>query len=263
MLARHGGHVTKLGSFACLLALPLSAGAHDIWIESTPRVRVGGGVNLALMLGNHGNRHRDFKLASRVSDADRKLVVYGPIGTKYDLSSSLLTEGMEPGEGFWTGRFQPESPGLYMAASRFDKVMSYAPVRDIKSAKTFFEVLPAADQASIPLDGYRKPLGHALEIVPLNTPTMPYGLGAFTVQVLYKGKPLPRTKVSFIPRGVKLQGELDARFERLTDSLGKATIRLTDPNTYLVAAHLTDENAKGKGYESIHYSATLCLNLNL
>lgn len=41
--------------------------AHDIWIEANQSLlRVGEPVSLSLMLGNHGNHHRDFRLASKI-----------------------------------------------------------------------------------------------------------------------------------------------------------------------------------------------------
>ncbi|RYG47381.1 DUF4198 domain-containing protein [bacterium] len=266
MLPRHGRehegrHVRALALLGLFAALPFAAEAHDIWIEpGSSRVTAGGVIDLSLMLGNHGNRHRDFQLASKVSPGDRKLLVYGPIGTKYEMTPYLVDNDADPHEGFWTAVFRPEGPGLYMAASTFDKVMSYAPVRDIKSAKTFFEAFPARDQAPATLTGFNRPLGHALEIVPLDNPAIPYGLGTrFTVQVRYKGRPMARARVSFIPKGVKLTGDFDRRYERTTGADGKATLELEKAGPYLIATHFVDEKAKGKGYESIHYSATLCL----
>lgn len=237
------------------------AAAHDIWIEPNVNlVRTGEAVSLALMLGNHGNKHRDFRLASKVSSEDRRLFVIDPSGRRIDLTASLIDNGSAPEEGFWSGRFTPSAPGLYLAASQFDKVMSYAPVRDVKSAKTFFVASPSLDQVGPENPGFDRVLGHALELVPLVNPVTPFGSGStLKVRVLYKGKPFPNAKVSFIPRGAKLTGEIDVRFERKTDAKGEATLTLPEANTYLIATHFTDEKAKGAGYGSIHYSATLCL----
>ena len=54
-----------------------------------------------------------------------------------------------------------------------------------------------------------------------------------------------------------LQGEMDPTYERMTDDKGEAEVVLKSANDYLVAARFTDDRAKGEGYESIHYSATL------
>lgn len=244
-----------------LALLPLAASAHDIWIEPSGNlVRSGDWLSLSLMLGNHGNHHRDFRLASKVSAGDQNLSVYGPKGLKLDLTPSLIDNGYTPQEGFWSARFQPDAPGLYMAVSTFDKVMSYAPVRDVKCAKTFFVVSPSLDQVPESNPGFDRVLGQPLEIVPLANPVTPFGAGSvLRVKVLYKGKPLAGTKVSFIPKGSELKGDLDPRYEKNTDASGVAELTLKEANSYLIAAHFTDPTAKGKGYESIGYSATLCV----
>jgi uncharacterized GH25 family protein len=55
-----------------LLSLCSLALAHDTWIQTnTNLVRVGDAVSVDLMLGNHGNDHRDFKIAGKV-DPERK-----------------------------------------------------------------------------------------------------------------------------------------------------------------------------------------------
>lgn len=236
-----------------------AASAHDIWVEPNVNVvRTGASVSLSLMLGNHGNSHRDFRLANKVGAGDRKLFVFDPQGRKVDLTSSLVDNGYTAEEGFWSARFTPTAPGLHLAGSQMDKVMSYAPVRDIKSAKTFFVASPSLDQVAASNAGFDRVLGDALELVPVVSPTVGAG-GVLKVRLLYKGKPMPKTKVSFIPRGAKLEGAIDPRFEKLTDTNGEATLPLREANTYLIAAHFTDEKAKGKGYASIHYGATLCL----
>lgn len=249
----------RLGLIVALLLAPFAVQAHDIWVEpNVTLVRTGDAVSLSLMLGNHGNAHRDFRLANKVGAGDRQLFVIDPEGKRLDLTRSLIDNGYAPEEGFWSARFTPTSPGLYLAASRFDKVMSYAPVRDIKSAKTFFVASSSLDKVAASNAGFDRVLGHALELVPVVSPVLGAG-GSLRVRLLYQGKPLSRTKVSFIPRGAKLQGEIDPHFERMTDANGEAALTLREANTYLIAAHVTDEKSKGKGYGSIHYGATLCL----
>lgn len=249
--------MSRLSATIAVLVLAIAAPAHDIWIEpSVCHVAVGEPVELSLMLGNHGNAHRDFKLASKVSPEDKRLSVIDPTGSTLDLTKKLADSDPSPVEGFWRDAFTPDKPGLYLVASRFDKVMSYAPVRDVKSAKSFFIAGPTANQASVAIRGFDRVLGHPFELVPT---VDPINVNPLKVRLLYKGKPLTKAKVSFIPRGAELRGKIDPRFERLTDAKGEASLPLMAENVYLIAAHLTDEKAKGNGYESIHYSATLCV----
>src|SRR5438309_5808906 len=117
---------------ALLLALltPREAPAHDTWVQTnTNLIRSGDVVHVDLMLGNHGNEHRDFKIAGKASLEGTTLEVVDPDGKRYDLKGDLVDTGYAPKEGFWTARFEPARPGLYLVAHRSDSVVSYAPER--------------------------------------------------------------------------------------------------------------------------------------
>jgi uncharacterized GH25 family protein len=245
--------------FFALIALESPVSGHDTWVQTnTNVVRVGDNVHVDLMLGNHGNHHRDFKLASKIELAGCSLAIRGPDGKEYDLKDQLVDTGYTPKEGFWTVRFAAAQPGLYMVAHTSDKVVSYAPVRSVKSAKTFFVVSKSLDKVSPLNPGFDKVLGHALELVPQTNPVTPMGPETpIKVQLLYKGKPLPRAQVSFIPRGETLTEGLDQRYERLTDSKGQAAFTPKEGNYYLVVAHWEEPKEGGKDFQSTKYSATL------
>lgn len=239
-------------------ALSLAVHAHDTWLQTnTNLVRVGDVVFVDLMLGNHGNEHRDFKLAGKASPESITLNVIGPDGTTHDLKPSLVDMGYAPKEGYWSTRFQPDKPGMYTIVQTSDAVVSYAPTRSIKSGKSFFVAAKSLDKPSANNPGFDRVLGHPLELVPQTNPVTPMGPGTpLTVRLLYKGKPLAGSTVAFIPRGQTLAGEFDAKFERKTDDNGEASFEPTDANYYLVVAHHQDDG-KGEGYDSTKYSATL------
>src|SRR5688500_5999299 len=89
--------------------------AHDTWVQTnTNIVRVGDAVHVDLMLGTHGNAHRDFKLAGKATLEGGTLAVIGPDGKSHDLSPSLIDQGYAPKEGYFTAMFQPDKAGLYM-----------------------------------------------------------------------------------------------------------------------------------------------------
>src|SRR5688500_13021679 len=213
--------------------------AHDTWVQTnTNVVRVGDAVYVDLLLGNHGNDHRDFKVAGKASPEDCTLKVIGPDGSSHDLKPSLTDQGYAPKEGFWTSRFQPDRAGLYLVAQTSDKVVDYAPMRSIKSAKTFFVASKSLDKVPLENPGFDRVLGHPLELVPQTNPVTPMGPGTpVTVKLLYKGKPLADTRVSFIPRGHTLAKGFDLKFERMTDKSGLASFEPTEANYYLIVAH--------------------------
>ena len=69
-----------MNRLALLLALaaPVAAMGHDTWVQTnTNLVRTGDAVHIDLMLGNHGNEHRDFKLAGKLALEGATLEVIG------------------------------------------------------------------------------------------------------------------------------------------------------------------------------------------
>lgn len=251
-----------MSRFFILLPLalaPLAADAHDTWVQTnTNVVKTGHGVFVDLMLGNHGNEHRDFKLASKISLAKASLKVHAPNGSAYDLKDRLIDTGYTPKEGFWSAKFIPAEPGMYVVEHLMDSVVNHGkPTRSVKSGKACFVVSEKLD--AIPEDnpGFDKPLGHSLEIVPEANPVTPSGPEVpIRVKVLFKGEPLPDARVSFIPRGTTLAEGFDEEYERKTNANGRASFTPKEGNYYLVVVHhKTDE--KGDDYEATSYSATL------
>jgi len=242
-----------------LVLAPLAASAHDTWVQTnTNLVKVGNGVHIDLMLGNHGNDHRDFKLASKVSLDKTELRIHAPTGTAYDLKDRLVDVGYTPKEGFWSAKFIPAEPGMYIVEHFRDGIVNHGkPSRSIKSGKTCFVVSAKLDDVPEDNPGFDKPLGHPLEIVPEANPVTPMGPGIpIRVKVLFRGEPLPEARVSFIPRGTTLAEGFDEAYERKTNENGRAAYSPQEGNYYLVVVHhKTDE--VGDGYESTSYTATL------
>ena len=79
------------------------------------------------------------------------------------------------------------------------------------------------------------------------------------LRLMFKGKPLADTQVTFIPRGVTLAAGDDPDYERVTDSRG--LVRFTPPagNVYLIVARRWAEEERGEGFDKTHYGATLVL----
>lgn len=248
-----------------LCVTAVAAHAHDTWVQTnTNLVRVGDAIHADLCLGNHGNTHRDFKLAGKLADLSAITInVIAPDGSHYDLRDRLSDVGYTPQEGYWTGAFVPAKPGIYCIAQTFDSVMSYAPERSIKSAKTYFVADKSLDKPKEkPVGSWSKPIGSPLELVPVSNPVLPMGPGtALNVRLLYKGKPLAGTKIAFIPRGATLTEGTDPRYEKSTDAKGEASLTLTEANTYLIVAHREEKNEAGtlagKPYSFTQYAATM------
>jgi hypothetical protein len=245
----------------CVLLAAAAGHAHDTWLQTnTNLVRTGDVVHVDLLLGNHGNHHRDFKLAGKPDVAGSILQIVAPGGATFDLTDRLVDTGYAPQEGFWTARFAPAEAGLYVVGHLSDKVMSYAPVRSVKGAKTCFVVSPSLDNVPPENPGFDRPLGHPLELVPLANPVTPMGPGtAIRVRLLYKQEPLAGARVSFIPRGQTLSAGFDEKYERTTNNQGEASFAPTFGTYYLIVAHRIEPQERGPNYNETKYSATLCV----
>lgn len=250
--------IVFLAITSLICALP--AAAHDTWVQTnTNVVRVGDAVHIDLLLGNHGNDHRDFKMASKIDPEDCVLRLIMPDGRKFDLKDRLADLGYAPKEGYWSAKFVGAQSGLYLVEHTLDRVVNHGrPVRSIKSAKTCFVLSPTLDRVSENNPGFDRILGHSLELVPESNPVTPMGPEQpITVRLYYKGKPLADERVSFIPRGEELKEGFDKRYERKTDSQGLASFTPKTGNYYLVVAHVSAPEEKALEYDRTHDSATL------
>jgi len=245
------------------LVLTKAACAHDTWLETNTNIfRVGDAAHVELKLGNHGNDHRDFKMAGKVDVAEIKIEAISPSGKKLDLKNSLIDTGLSPKEGFWKTMVDLNEKGVYTIDETSDAVVSYAPKRSVKSAKTFVLASTSLDNVTPNQKGFEKRLGHAIELVPETNPVAPMGPGTpIKLRLWFKDKPLANTKISFIPEGVTLKEGFDSRYEVKTNVNGRASFEPKEAGKYLVAAHVETKeagtNKAGQKYDYTAYSATL------
>ncbi len=249
--------------FFASLILASTALAHDTWVQTnTNLVRLGDTLHIDLMLGNHGNEHRDFKLASKLASLEGgTLEVIAPDGTKTDLREQLVDLGLDPKEGFHSAKFQPKQTGVYTIAHTLDKL--HKTTRSIKSAKAYFGVAESLDKPrDITKAAFAKPFGHPLELVLESHPIVGAKPGSeIKVKVLHNGKLSVGTKVAFIPRGANLAEGFDDEHERKTDGQGRATFTPKEAGYLLIVAHRSAPEEKGTDFDGTKYSATIVLQI--
>lgn len=236
--------------------------AHDTWVQATPTlVRPGDVVHVDLVLGNHGNDHRDFKIAGKLGSLDGvKVDVRAPAGTATDLVPEFVDVGYAPKEGFWSARFVPAAEGLHCVAHVRDGIRHNA--RGLKGSKTYFLTAEKLDALKTPTKEHATPLGHPLELVLETHPVIDCGPGKpIAVRLLHRGQPLPDHRVSFIPRGATLATDFDPNYEQKTDAAGRCSYTPREGNLILIVAHLTKPEETGDGYDKTSYSATLVMNV--
>jgi len=254
-----------LKSVFFLAALPGFSGAHDLWLQTnTGVVRTGDAVHIDCMLGNHGNDHRDFKLAGKPGiETIKNLEVILPDGSRKDIRGELADLGLAPKEGFLSTRFVTSRQGVHLVAHTSDRVVNHGtPVRSLRSAKCAFVASDLLDKVPSELKGFDKAVGHPLELV-VDTDLARIGPGTpIAVRLLLSGKPVEGVKVSFIPRGVTLKEGMDPDYERITDKKGVASFAPKVGTYHLIVAHI--ERAEkgtlaGESYESTKHTATFSL----
>lgn len=256
--------VVATGLVCAYIVAMSGAVAHDTWVETnTPLVRTGDVVHLDLKLGNHGNNHRDFKLAGRISPEWTSWEVVTPSGTRKSLKSTASATAAGEKEGYWTTPFVAEEEGVYAVIQSLERVMNHGKlVRGIRTAKTFFIASKSLDNPNCDLSACGQPQGLPFELVLESCPLQ--GVAAerpLKVRLLKGGRPLAGAVVSFIPRGAKLADDFDADYERKTDSEGRAVFTPKAGNLYLVVAHLTAAEEKSAEYEYTSYAATLTVHV--
>jgi uncharacterized GH25 family protein len=244
------------------LAVPGVAPGHDTWVQTATGVaRPDDVVHVDLALGNHGNDHRDFKLAGKLATLEQAaLGVRTPGGRTVDLVPGAVDLGYAPKEGYWSARFVAAEEGLHGIVHTLDRV--HGTKRTLKSAKAYFLVARSLDRLPAPAGGFAEPLGHPLELVVETHPVLHTGPDRpIKVRLLLRGRPLADERVSFIPRGAQLAEGFDPQFERRTDAEGRCSYTPREGNYLLVVAHHTAADERGADHDRTVYSATLVLNV--
>lgn len=243
--------------------------AHDTWLEAgAATVPVGEYTYVDLMLGNHGNDHRDFKLASKITLEPCTLSVVDPTGGTHDLKPAITDMGHAEKEGFWTAKYVFANPGIHRFVHTLDTL--HRTTRAIKSAKTFVMATDGGvKDAGVKNGGVKDPdspnqdtcHGFGLELV-LETPLASIQAGQpIELQVMRSGKPLPQARVTFVPRGASLAEEFDAEYERISDSEGRVQFVPKQGNVLFAVVHHMAEDEAGEGYENTHYSAAMVIQV--
>ncbi len=235
--------------------------AHDSWVETnTNLVRSGDAVYIDLKLGNHGNDHRDFKIAGKLDLQKVQIGVVDPEGKRFDLKPEALDLGYAPKEGYYSMKFSAFKPGIYTVCETSDYVVDHGQLqRSLKTAKTFFQISESLDKP-VPDDRIiGQSLGHPFEFVPTVNPILPMAAGRpVQVKLLLRGEPVEGVKVSCIPQGVELRPDFDDEYERLTDKDGLISFTPKFGARYLFVSHLI-LNESGDDFEATKYTATLTL----
>lgn len=247
---------------ATTLVFSVPALAHDGWSQTNAPIIAQGEVSyVELLLGNHSNGHKSYRIAGQWSTDSSKVYVTTPAGKKVDITSTRFYTGeaateTEPAlnNGF-IASFSSAAPGAYIISVEGDSIFKNGDVsiRTLRSAKSFVAVsdipLPARVEA---LRGFSRTVhDDRAEWVPQFNPAAVVPNEQVSVQLLLKGEPLADTEVSLIRRSNSEAQTLT------TDAQGTVTFQTGSADYYLLRAKPTTDERQDGEYEAVNYEATM------
>jgi uncharacterized GH25 family protein len=240
--------------------------AHDGWVEVSSIVEKGQPVTISLMLGNHSNEHKSYRLAGKWNPKFTKLMVIEPSGKVSDLTTAIIDLGEDPEKtgpkgpkGFHIASFTPQMEGVHIVVGRQEEVAQHGDgprFRGVRSARTAFIALttPRVSDAKNSA-GFDRGVNNEtlMEIVPISNPLGVTQDSRLTFEVRYKGKQFPNQSVSVIGR---LAGAASVQ-ELTTDEKGQITFSAGVADAYLMRVKFEERSERSEGqYDLSAYEAT-------
>lgn len=264
--------ILVLNILLSILVLQASRGfAHDGWIELPTIVEKGQPVTISLLLGNHSNEHRSYRLAGKWDPKFTTLMVIDPSGKLNDITNSLVDLGEDAEKtgpkgpkGFHIASFTPKTEGVHIVLARHEQIAQHGNeprFRGIRSARGAFVALrtPRVTEAK-KSSGFNR--SHALEglmeIVPVSNPIGVTQSAPLTFEVRYKGTPFPNQTVSMVRR---LEGAASVQ-DLTTDAKGRLTFTAGPADFYLLRVKFDEREERREGdYDLTSYEATYVLQV--
>ncbi|RJX39459.1 DUF4198 domain-containing protein [Paenibacillus pinisoli] len=236
--------------------------AHDGWSQTNSPIVAPGQVSyVELMLGNHSNEHKSYRIAGQWSTDTSKVFVTTPGGVKSDITGTRFYTGeaateTEPAvNNYFVASFKSNTPGAYIVSVEGDSIFKHGGTgsRTLRSAKSFVAVsdIPVIDRVKA-LQGFSKQVSpDRAELIPLFNPAAVTAGEEVSIQLLLKGEPLADTNVDIIRRSNSEPTEL------VTDKDGKIAFKAGAADYYLVRAKPATKEAKDGEYDQTSYEATM------
>ncbi|TNJ62257.1 DUF4198 domain-containing protein [Paenibacillus hemerocallicola] len=253
-------------SAALFMSVSVSAFAHDGWSQTKSPIIAPGEVSyVELLLGNHSNGHKSYRIAGQWSPDSSKVFVTPPSGKKADITSTRFYTGeaateTEPAvnNGF-EASFSASAPGAYIITVEGDSMFKSAASasRTLRSAKSFVAVsdIPTVERVQA-LQGFSRPVNtDRAEIVPLFNPAAVTPKEQVSVQLLLKGTPLADTDVSLIRKS-----NSESQVFK-TDAFGVITFETGAADYYLLRAKPSSAEKKEGEYDTVNYEATMTFSV--
>lgn len=164
-----------------LVLRTLSAGAHQLWIETEPSARVGRGQVVHVCWG-----HPDDKATGGALESQKDLLRAWVLRPDGNAESLPLAKGPES----FIAKFAPEMPGYYLLGAERQGGILYRELHGIPIGTRIVMYGKAFTHIQGGSKNLQTPMGMDLEIIPLCDPKSMCPADVVTVKILFKGKPL-------------------------------------------------------------------------
>lgn len=252
---------------AAAILLPSFASAHTLWVNATdyaPNYTKKMGARTKSYIG-FGHRYPvdDFMSADRLSE--------------YALISNGLKSAITPAAavGFMESELRFKQPGFYHLSvvgkpgfvtmyqengSTQRKMVPKTGLKDIQMSKYFEFYAKSLIVAGEPAgNDFLTPVGHRLEIIPLQNPRTLKGDGSSSIQLklLFNGQPLSNSTIYAMYSGYASKESYP--YELKTDQNGMVSLKLTHRGPWLIKANHTLPAPKEMQdkCDNLDYTATL------
>lgn len=241
----------------------IPASAHMGWTQTnTPIVAMGDNAYVELLVGNHTNEHRSYRVDANWGSMKHNTYVFTPSGEKVDISGTEFYTGEnDPSvknsniNNEYIASFNAQEPGAYIISSQGESIASYSgyPALTKRSAKSFVAVSDIVAQQRVQsLKGFQRQVSpDRAEWIPLFNPAAVKPGQTLKAQYLVRGVPMADVHVNVIRRSTKEALDLT------TDKDGVVTYTAGAADYYLVAAKPeVKEKVEGQ-YDAINFEATM------
>ena len=238
--------------------------AHDLWIEtSSAYLQTDEVVSVAFKLGNCDEGRRDFKTKGIVDKSKTIVEAVPPSHHPIDILSKLTSSSHDAAGGYWVSVVPIHDCGTTWFLQALDQTIEHdgRVMRGIVTAKAFV----IAGDAKLPSNnagaGQLLDLPVQLELLSAPFPSIEEQ-AKIRVRLLVNAKPIEGVPVSFLPQGINLQADDNAKYEVQTDSDGVAEFQPQQSNLYLISARHITASDEAEDHRSIYYSTSLTLRVS-
>lgn len=268
--------------YSMLMAMPFSAHAHLYWIEpnefyfyeKTKQMDKKVSEKLSFEISG-GDTYFNADTNRTIDESTYQFTYLKPDGAplkpeqQFSSPQRRIVEARADAKGTYTLAVTRTGSPMYYSKLTDDSWVAKAKdeltAQEKEGAKVFggyFQHIKSYVTLHTPTDTWQKPLGHALEIIPLSHPNLIYAGDALKVKVLYMGKPVKDAVISGIYQGYRAKEHGKTPVSAKTDEQGVASLTFDQPSRWLITIKHVENQTDNKKADVYEHQASLMLEVN-